>query len=483
MYDKYNPYSYIVERSNQFVIDNDRKFYDQFFSAVESFMRANQMILGGLNGINLLIGNFEVTRDSYQYSIYSSDPFRLGKEICDILSKLHAPHIDLGTIFLETNVSHKEFTIYIMTRPLFKIYALGIYRGVKLQKLIGNVFSQRGLFTEGSMMVMPNEVYLIGIYQKLYQPYVDKPGGYQKWTDLQNIDRKIWPVAIRRLKEKDIEQTQARVTKEGGDEQIIDENDEIIDEDYIYGGKWDAHDKLQHGKMSKTSLIASMHEKILRDYICNSDMIVVGDYAIGKFGKNRLQILTQLPIETILEVIKKLTGDENFSVQSFNMELMDDQQLVKNTIYYKGNLGSANPRDRSQGAAEPFMDVYNSTSYEVVPTSIETVSKISNVRIGNKYVLLRFKLIDLWALNLISAIGSSDPNFIKQKRINIIEDCISLHGQIEEMMSDGSIKDLYDLGSYVGIYIDPNIFRKKQIKESIKHKKYFPSIMSSITSP
>src|SRR5690606_5687084 len=94
------------------------------------------VIIGGRVGIDLLVGR-PLAKDSFFWELYCDDTFNTARELALTLYRTESPHIPSRTVALHTNIRHREFTIFINARRLFKIYALDKYRGLKLAKLMG----------------------------------------------------------------------------------------------------------------------------------------------------------------------------------------------------------------------------------------------------------------------------------------------------------------------------------------------------------
>ncbi len=339
----------LLERATDFTMKNDRELYDSLMAAAENYVREHGCIIGGGNGLDMLLGRSK-NMSSYELDIYSKRPWIDTKNIADLFHSIDLKHLDKRLIEVQTNIRDIELTIFVNTRAMVKVHALKNFGGTDLIRLMDPP-EVRGIFTSASIKCMSQDLQLINIYRKLYSPHMkDK-----------------WP------------------------ESIIAEDELFKKVEYKYLGK-------SGGKAAEFNqeLKAKTTEKII-DFIAGGRDILIGDYAIDctvsrplKFiGGRRLQLIISRSIDEFYSALVDLNIGK-LSYVSHPTNIPDDFRITKYTIYLE-----------IAAAKYPLLDAYNSASYEMIPCGVFKW-KGETINYGNPYVLLRFKFIDLWVLKIIA---------------------------------------------------------------------------------
>lgn len=430
MYQTLNIVPDLFDDAAKFIFDNDRALYRPFFEQVERFCIANNVLVGGKIGIDLLMGK-PLTKDSFIWDLYTEDTFNTTKALATELSKVHSPHINPNYIGVRTEIRHREFTIVINTRALIRVYNMDQYRGLKLFDLMGPA-TRTSYFISEPIKCMPEEIQLIEIYHALYTP-----GKLSMWEEYTQAEAKIYSLIRDTLGEK------ALKTIEGG---------------------------------APSVRVGDIADLIISKWAKGRDHVIIGDYAFDALGltKNpsRLQIITDKPIDTVTAEIQSLLSREGSKLSPFGQTLTHvryplniptDFQITKHTIYI------ASEKDKT-----PIMDVFNSSAYEVIPYKIGD-GDYAKVKIGNPWVLMRFKFIDLWVLKLILNLGKENSNYMKSRIRAVLESMEALHSIIEQSIKTSPL-DLFQLTNYVGSYTSESVAKKKIIKERGEHfAMWFPT--------
>jgi len=405
MYKKINDLSRIFEEANQFVMDNDRSLYNPYLQVVEQFCIDNAILVGGAAGTDLLIGK-PLSKDSYQWDLYTDDTFALAKKLADELYKVKSAHIDSRFVALRTDIKHREFTIMVNLRQIVKIYNLDKYRGLKLFDLMGPA-SRTGYFTKKIVQLVPEEIQIIELYRSLYSP-----GKLDRWETCLNAESILYNLISETL-------TKKSAIKVGGGPAPL-------------------------GKLTRVLI-----DKMIK----GSDYVVVGDYAAQLYGAApkmlRLQILISSPIDEFIEVLRRHIAAAYPNMGAvvyvkYSVCLPTDFQIEKYTIYINRDDGK-----------DSLLDIYNSPAYEVIPYRIE-----DGVKYGNPYVVLRFRFIELWILKLIANIDENSAKFLGAKMVELI----STIADIREYIARADPEDLFQLNNYVGIYRDEDVAKKKLLQ-------------------
>lgn len=411
--------------AEKIVLDNDRMLYLPFFSAAEKFCSENNVLFGGRVGIDLLIGE-SITKDSFLWELYCDDTFNTAKLLANALSNVNSPHIPTKTVALQTNIRHKEFTIFINSRMLFKIYSLDKYRGINLSQLMGPA-TRDSYFTKIPIKCISEEMQLIEIYRTLYNP-----AKMSLWTKYIAAEDIIYNTIKDFVAEKAVKE--------------------------ISGGDC---------KINKHHLESDIIKKI----ITGSNNILIGDHALASLGiennPSRIQIITEEPIEKISNAVESLIKASAPSAKvtfiRYSLNIPSDFQIVKYTLYI--NTGKEQM---------PIADIFNSAEFELIPWW-EGSGKYQKIKIGNPWVLLRFQFIDIWILRLILNLGTDNPEFIKTKIRSIVNRASEIRKIVKDYLSTDPAK-IFQLDNYVGNYIDENIAKKKLIKElGERFQTYYPA--------
>jgi hypothetical protein len=181
----------------------------------------------------------------------------------------------------------------------------------------------------------------------------------------------------------------------------------------------------------------TQYDSIIENFI--ADKVQIGIKALG-YG-DRFQIISKNPIDDDFKVlermIKKVFKNANCNYASNKIFILGDPRLVKNTIYIDGT---------------PIIDIYNSAQYEPVP----------HINfIGTKFLILRFLLIEIWNINIISKYIKVDYT----KKINLL---YTIFNKERKKYKVGDY--IEDYKKYYGYYISDMLYNKQKGLE----KKSYP---------
>ncbi len=388
----------------KFVMENDRMLFRPFFETAEIFC-ADRMIIGGRVGVDLLVGR-GLSPESFMWDLYADDAYRAAKELTLALSKTRSPHIPAETATLRTDIKHKEFTILVFARMLFKVYAMEEYRGRKLSAIMG-MANRSGLFTNTLLKCIPEEIVLISIYRNLYTP--SRVGS---WPDAIENEQKIYDLIRDSLA--------AKATS-------------------VVGGKeHHGRDRLNQHGLTKTIL-----------ELARGDYILCGDYALSKLGiiddPNRIQLITAIDIEQICKELTRRLGKTGPSLKitnvKYKLNIPGDFQTRKHTIYASIN-----------GRQTALADIFNSPVFEMIP-----FKKVGNYKVANLWVILRFIFIDVWVLKLILNITGDAV----QPRIHSM---LARADSVRKIIYT-DLLSTFQLTNYMGNFLDEFVAKKKLIKD------------------
>lgn len=168
------------------------------------------------------------------------------------------------------------------------------------------------------------------------------------------------------------------------------------------------------------------------------------------------QIITDIPIEKFKNYLTTLLQNwtnpqSKYNVNISNVKVNDiptigDFRLTRSTIYININ-----------GESLPYIDVWNNTSYELIPYVYINFLK-SKIKIAHPYVLARLLLVDHWVLHILSQ--SYKVKQAKERLQTII--AVVLY------MYQTDLIKLYDIrthSNYEGVWIEEKIAKKlKQLE-------------------
>jgi hypothetical protein len=427
----------VIEIAETFVIDNDRKLYDQYRLVTEKFVCDNRAAIGGKYGVFLLTGK-PLGREFITCDIYTDNAFDFGKRLCNELYKVKSAHVDSTLTYMMTEMRHLEFTIYVDTRPMVKIYRMDRYRGVDLMNVI-NFVKCPGFYysTDRALLpVLPEELLLIDIYRSLHLP--NRNAHWEDAWYLQNLLFKNYEGKLQ----------QRSSGKSGGEEVYLRDSFNI----------------------NTPEGINKLNDAILQ--VLPPDALIVGDYAVKhhiksaskkqSFNRMRLQVVHE-SAQSLLDLINSKINIK-LTLAEFKIPIPGDFQFVKHSFY--ANDGETNLA---------VMDIFNATSYEVVPGSMEVPEGIDKPTRGINYAgilpTLRYRFVDMWVLILIASMNKQLPNltYLSNNILDLYYEMIKLSkSEPEKLFPQNN-------NLYVGVVLNERVIKKRILKESgFRIPPYYP---------
>lgn len=487
MYQTVNPVELLIEKSAEYVIKNDRMRYSKYFIVAEKFIKENDIIIGGVTGLNILTGE-SLSKDSFYYELFTTSAFKKAKRLTDLMYDIDKNIV----ISLDTIIMNREYRLNIDTRTLFSIYSLD-HPKHDLQSAIKTELI-KGYFTDYKLRIVGPRLFLTDTYRKLYSPYPFDVDNYLKYPILYEREKKMFSM----LNFDD--------SKSGGfDDPTDDPTDDTIEggieifnkisyehklllgtinskgsEDHVGGYDYDDYpdyDLSESNDDSEYILGGAksvpddwkqvFEEFIIKNMISNSDYVIIGDMAMNISIKSskRLQIISPEDIDKIIEKIKSLLSSEvkynaiDVTYNKHDPNIPFDFRLKKYVVHITNDLG-----DKIS-----IMDVFNSSQYELIP-----YEQHGDVKIGSPWVLIRFKFIDLWMMDLIERLNQDVGNFSSRRINDIKKQIIEMRAVIEDYMETDQ-KKLFKTSPYIGVYTNEFIAKKKLLKTGFQLPKYYPS--------
>lgn len=256
------------------VIILDRQRFDDYISAIETYINENDIYITDYNAYNFLLNDTNKHPKSYHYKLYTANAFNHAKKITQLLFEVKN---DLSKyIALSTRLQGREFSISIKGREIAYITNIGIYKDVDLSSLITPII-KKGFYKD--VKIVQFELLMIDMYRKLCNPE-----NYKDWEDLIDVEKYLY-------------------SEYKG----------------VIGGK----EKIYETK----------YDNAIEDFIV--DKVQIGIRALGY--NERYQVISKNSIEedfkTFEALIKKVNKDAVCNYVSNKIFIIGDPRLVKNIIY------------------------------------------------------------------------------------------------------------------------------------------------------
>src|SRR5579872_849265 len=268
-----------LKKADEFVINNHRALYYDFFKFVEEFSAKNDIVIGGpvamfLHGVEDK-ENKKLPKDIFQYDLYTDDLFNKARKITDGITQLKFKHVDPKMVELQTNIKNKELTIYVNTFALFKLYSLDNYKGSRLFKIM-EPHAGIGFFSP-RVLLMPLNLILVEICHSIYLPnrlanIIQNISFFDILTATKN---KATTGANDRAEEEEDEEVELRENIENSDLTWSGEVENIRANGVEGGAEAPYGKKARSDKLSPDEIV----EMIVDNFVISKDVIVIGDYA------------------------------------------------------------------------------------------------------------------------------------------------------------------------------------------------------------
>ena len=304
-------------------VTSDRRRFVPFFEAAERYISSHGLIVGGKTATLLLL-NHPLDPENFFYELYSSNALDDARALTGIFYELDPEGLGHYANMV-TGVPRKEFSINVNERTLFRVKALEIHRGAHAADIIvpstRPAFFARGPAGEPlTMRCMGPEIQLIEIYTAL-----TNPARAGEWAALLRVEESLRNMFAGEVRDK---------IKEVG------------------GG----------GGAATESSTSDLIAVLTKEYSPRSGHVVVGAHAIRASGARRqarIQIVTSNTFAEEERVVQRIASRLGFNVQSTSNDpkVPSDDRLRRMTMYII----------RPGARREPFLDVYNSGEYELVP--------------------------------------------------------------------------------------------------------------------
>lgn len=443
-----------VLQAKKYTIEHDRSKYNSYMKVIEEYSAQKKLLISSTNGMKLLCGE-PVDINGYYYECYGVDPYKLAVEIANKMydfvksggvesekseqvltetlqqkrvTDLLTGNVDPNTIQVRTEIRNRIVMIEVDGRTLLKINNIGILpikdksaesiveSQQKMMELVHPV-PRTGYFSEQTIYCLPELNQLITVYRVLCNP-----ARHADWREYLGYESKLYTLCI-----DELEKSIVKVV-EGGSQKQKDTVPQII-----------------YQRMN------------------TKNKIIIGDFADGNYD-GRLQFITSEDLVSlklhIKNIVDKYIGDYDITYKRQSLYVPDDIQLEKYSFYLVDNTKNT-----------LLFDVYNSTSYDILP-----YRKVGFYKVGNPLTLIKYRFIDLWSFKIISRANPKYVPVLVEKTRETIPIIERLHEEITELLKTNPVK-LFS--KYTGTYIPDRIAirRMKTDKKMKVFNKYIPGLI------
>ena len=385
-----------------------RKKFVFIFDFIKKFCIDNKLIISDVNKICGIKDELNMI-----INIYSTNPLKYSNLL---INKLFLDLKNKKYLKLSTIQKNEEFMLYYNFKPIVIFNKLHKFRETKiiLPKIIDN------------LQYLPSNIEIIDIYKSLYD--INQFSDYDKNLKIE----KILFNDIESNKEKNI----------------------------LGSGKCDKF---------KRDIVDAIKIYLVKKWIRkNNNIILIGAWAHDWY-KNRKNICTNN------EKVQIIT---NININNIFVELENEiNKISTKKIHFRKNIIGI-PKDpytirytfyinfqTIKGITEkPFLDIFNSTEHNLIPNIT-----IDKVKLGTKFVILRYLFIDIWILKFILEVGKL-PRYKILNKIHIMWKYINFFKNNYEI----DIKKI----EFNGIFQDHIIYKKNKNINNIIFP-YYPYIYNN----
>lgn len=445
-------YLVALETNAMKFIDGERKRLSPIYESIENYIKDNSLIISQPEFLYEDVFNLAKLNC---ITIFGENIFRHATKLINKISATLEEYesklpenqnplsIDCSArwLTLRTVVAHEEINIFYDGRPLVVFKTLNRYKSLDIFKLLIPIHSNTGFFTKSQLLLIPPELELMEVYHKLYSP--DQA---EHWEDLLKMEFNLYEKFAHRKKE-------------------------------IIGGKEECSRNI-------VTNIENVKKLLVLDFLRNQPAILIGDWAtklmqMGIDGKpfkdtfEKVQIIIDSPIEEFNELLENFLKTLTPYKPTFREEklhIISDSRLKKYTFYMNGLCSVS-----GQKFEKPFLDVFNSGTYELIPYRLSSEFGSSkdypdDVKIGSAFVLLRFLLLDIWILRVIKNLGLLTQAILETK----INKLFQIIADIKNARNfSGLIAKFGQHNNYIGQYQSFIIYQKNKLLDA-KFPPYAP---------
>lgn len=437
-----------AEARAEAVAFNDRMRYAAFLEEGENFIAKHGLIVGGPAATRLLLGESTLTLNSFRYDLFSGRVAAHARALGDTLYKLDPQGLGHYTTVL-TKVADHLLIVAVDGRDLFTLTSLPNHQGIRIADVI--IPSNRpALFAKNSkgaplrLLCMGPDIQLIGIYADLCNP-----AKAAEWENLLGVEASLRTILNKELRGRAMT-TASELTGGGG-----------------------------AGRLPR-------FRQILWDkYVTGPGRVLIGPAAIAQLtkktvaGEDRLQVITAGSLDGAAQEVAALAKTAGIEIawKIGDPKIPTDLRMRRMTVHTV-----------IAGRREPVLDVYNSAGYDLVPYLTISTREGMAVKIGTPFVLMRYRLIDMWTVQILVVMGAINKNFATVLLKEIASGYQMAAAHYESVAGSCSPKSAADqlipLAAYIGQLEDSEVALKRAAQASARFfPPYFPASRASGGAP
>jgi hypothetical protein len=424
----------------------DRLQYRPFMEVIEKYISGStgkpEMVAGGKAATRLLLRQAQKssappTPDAYSMELFSGKAHHHAKQLADLLYAV-APD-SLGH-YVKADIYAAEASISINARDMVRIKLLPIRKGAALADMVipTTVSAQ---FISARIPCMGPEIQLIDIYRALCDP-----AQADSWLGLLRDERQLRDLFLHGIKAKIKEAT---------------------------GGRPES---------PAPKADAEFWHAMLEKFVRGAGRVVIGSAASNPAmiaqGRHRVQLVTANRLKEEAEDLQRLAAAHSINISTAinDPSVPIDPRLERLTGYML----------TGEGKREPFINIFGAGQYELVPW----VEK-SGVRTGTPIVIMRFRLVDIWTIQLLLHIKSITPGYARNIMYDALRDFEKSAEDLDRLLRGDptqTVRGLFpflqgaigDGRGFVGYWTDSVVSQKQIAWKARKehpffHPPYFPA--------
>ena len=418
------------------IVSEDRKKYNKLMKVIEKFIAENDIIVR------------EVTE--YFFNLYTMDMFNLPLKLTNLLydsDPILAKYVSLD---IKIYKYHSRISIDGIQFVHFT------YINSEIRQNIIN-YTCIGIYTSVKYKCFGPEITLINLYADLVHP-----GQRKNWYNLLLTEKTLADEITESLTE--------RIIGGRGNSYKIGLVGQMIAK--YYGNALKCHlsyksnasiiNNLEYYSAKKEHTFDfNIKLKIIKNFI-NDSHVVVGQLGIDSYNNTlnksvRLQIVTSNTLNEEIKNIKQILG-VSITYNIYNVKIPTNLNLHKLSVFYE---------------REHLIDIYDAGNYEVIPYNVIDINNIKECNIGTPFVIMRFRLVDIWYTLYNIKVGSLPKNV----GLPIVHKLIDNYIAIRNKMLNMPIENIFSL-NYIGHIEDINL-NKLRIADRLKIK-YIPSYLPGL---
>jgi hypothetical protein len=410
----------------------DRKRYEKFMAAAEHFAAEHGLIVGGETATRLLIGDASgpapVRLDSFHLEFYSQRAVPHARALGDALYAVDPDGLGHYTS-VQTKVADYLMAVQVDGRELATVTNLPRHRGVSTAAVViptprPSQFARDAAKKPLTLKCMGPEIQLIEVYAKLCDPALAADWGKNAAAE----------ASLRGIFCSEVAKKIEGVTT-GGD---------------------------------APKSMPQLRRRLLEDFCRGLGRVLVGAEALALTAggpPGRLQVVSAEPLEREAAAAAAIAARLGYETAW----RIDDPQLPTEPRLRRMTLHVVLDRNRR----EAVLDVYNAAAFELIPYRM-----VNGLRVGTVFVLMRFRLIDMWTLLLLIQMRAIDLGFGKQLLRGHLDGYRRLVKDYEATLrleASEAVAQLMPAAAYSGRFEDPEIAIKRAASSGTRYYPYYPA--------